>query len=72
MNPWRPPHICPMLKERMEIHVAAPQEKAWQDGYAVGKKGKPEKLNPYKKGMLLAAWQEGWRNGAKAHEGANA
>jgi ribosome modulation factor len=49
--------------------VPAPQEKAWQDGYAVGKKGKPETLNPFKKGMLLTAWQEGWRNGAKTRDG---
>ncbi len=46
--------------------MAAPQDKAWQDGYAAGKRGKPDSANPYKKGMLQLAWQTGWENGHNA------
>jgi ribosome modulation factor len=50
--------------------MANPQEKAWSDGYAAGKKGKPETVCPFKKGGFMAAWQEGWRNGMKARDSA--
>jgi ribosome modulation factor len=52
--------------------MAAPQDKAWQDGYAAGKNGKPESASPYKKGTLMVAWQQGWSNGVKARDAANA
>jgi len=50
--------------------MANPQEKAWSDGYAVGKKGKPQTMNPFKKGGFMAAWQEGWQAGVKARDAA--
>jgi ribosome modulation factor len=52
--------------------MAAPQDRAWQEGYAAGKNGKPESASPYKSGTLMAAWQKGWSAGAKAHAGGNA
>lgn len=52
--------------------MANPQEKAWSDGYAAGKKGKPEAVNPFRKGGFMVAWQEGWRNGKAARSDAPA
>ncbi|WEK44531.1 MAG: ribosome modulation factor [Candidatus Sphingomonas colombiensis] len=46
--------------------MANPQEKAWSDGFAAGKRGRPESVCPYKKGGFMVAWQEGWRNGVKS------
>lgn len=50
--------------------MANPQEKAWSDGYTVGKKGKPQTMNPFKKGGFMTAWQEGWQAGVKARDAA--
>jgi len=52
----------------MEKYVASPQDKAWSDGYAAGKKGRPETVSPYKKGAFMIAWQQGWQNGVKARD----
>ena len=48
--------------------MAGPQEQAWSEGYAAGRNGKPEAASPYKKGTLMAKWQQGWQAGAKAAE----
>jgi len=48
--------------------VPAPQDKAWSDGYAAGKRGKPDSACPYKKGTAMTAWQQGWQNGAKSRD----
>ena len=49
--------------------VAGPKEKSWSEGYGAGKNGKPITASPYKKGVMMVAWQDGWREGVKAAEG---
>ena len=53
-------------RESREIIVPSPQDKAWSDGFAAGKRGRPQTASPYKKGAFMIAWQQGWQNGVKA------
>lgn len=46
--------------------MPSPQDKAWSDGFAAGKRGRPQTASPYKKGAFMIAWQQGWQNGVKA------
>lgn len=50
--------------------MAGPKEKSWSEGFGAGRNGKPITASPYKKGVMMVAWQDGWRAGAKAAEGA--
>ena len=56
------------MVQSMEKYVAGPQDKAWSEGYAAGKRGRPETVSPYKKGAFMVAWQQGWQNGVKARD----
>jgi ribosome modulation factor len=47
-----------MVVDTWRNSMAGPQDKAWSEGYAAGKRGRPETVSPYKKGAFSVAWQQ--------------
>ena len=48
--------------------MANPQERAWSEGYKAGKHNEPMSKCPYRSGMAMQAWMQGWRNGQQSRD----